>query len=538
MGSLKRIGVVSFATAALLVGACGSDSKDSGGGTTVASSSTSAAAGTPKKGGTITIGVEAETDRFDPGNGNIGFPARAIHHLVYGSLTAATPDGKWVPYLAESVTGSDDAKVWTVKLRQGMTFQDGTAFDATNVKASMDRIRLESLSKDAFSSYITGVDKVDDLTVKITLNKSYGVFPQILSDEFGAIVSTTATAKYGDSYGEHPTGAGPYKVVEYVRDDHLTLERFDGYFMKDTRGWADRIIFKPIPDDAARSAALRAGDVDVIATSNPSDIVAFRGDSKFRVHEVPNGASGVLFNVQSVPDVRVRKAVAMAMDKKALIDLVWNGVGDVVDSPIAKDSFWNDPAVKYPTYDPAGAKALVDEVAKETGKPVTLEVLSAIDQTNSNFKVALAEQLKAVGIDVQIASATDVNDYVDRYINSKFQVTTAGVFGVIDPWFEYTRRYYSSSPLNGSQFEDPELDKNLDIGATSTSPDERKKAYDKVQEILADNLVQLFVRSSTYAIITNDKIEGWGTLKGPDGQLSLGNYPQPIFGDEYWRSDA
>jgi peptide/nickel transport system substrate-binding protein len=546
MRRLRRTATFSLAAALLLMGACGGDNKSGGSDTTAVTSegaatsaggATTAAAGTPKKGGTITIAYEAETDRFDPGNGNISISARTVHHLVYGSLTASTPDGEYVPYLAESVTPNADATVWTIKLRPGMTFQDGTVFDATAVKASMDRFNHDSLSKGVLD-YITAVDKVDDLTIQITLNKQFGVFPQVLADEFGTIVSPTAVAKYGESYGDHPTGAGPYKVVEYVRDDHLTLERFDGYFMKDTRGWADRIIFKPIPDDAARAAALKAGDVDVIETSNPADILSFRGDSKFQLHEEPNGASGVLFNVKEIPDIRIRKAIAMAIDRDALIKLVYNGVGDAVQTPIALDSFWNDPNVKYPAYDPAGGKALVDQVVQETGQPVNLEILAPVDLTATNFAVALADELKAVGITAKVTNATDPNDYVNRYIQGQFQLTSVGLFGIIDPWFEYTRRYLSTSPLNGQQFKDAELDQNLEIGEKSTDPDARKKAYDRVQEIIADNVVHLFVRSSTTAVVTSDKIEGWGTLKGPDGQLTLGNYPLFIRADEYWRSDA
>jgi peptide/nickel transport system substrate-binding protein len=544
MTRLRWTAACSLVAVLLLAAACGDDDDDSassGGSATPAASSGGAttpvaAAGTPERGGTITIAYEAEVDRFDPGNGNISVPARTVHHLVYGSLTASTPEGEYVPYLAESVTPNDDATVWTIKLRPGMTFQDGTPFDATAVKASMDRFNNESLSAGVLD-YITAVDKVDDETIQITLNKPFGVFPQVLADEFGTIVSPTAVAEYGDSYGDHPTGAGPYKVVEYVRDDHLTLEKFDGYFMNDTRGWADRIIFKPIPDDAARAAALKAGDVDAIQTSNPADILSFRDDSNFRLHEEPNGATGVLFSVTAIPDIRVRQAIAMAIDREALIELVYSGVGDAVETPIPADSFWNDSNVEYPAYDPAAGKALIDQVVKETGKPISLEILAPVDQTATNFSLALADELKEIGITAKVVNATDPNDYVNRYIQGQFQLTTVGLFGIIDPWFEYTRRYSGTSPLNGQQFKDAELDQNLEIGEKSTDRDERKKAYDRVQEIIADNVVHLFVRSQTTAVVTNDKIEGYGTLKGPDDQLTIGNYPLFIRADEFWRND-
>ncbi len=493
-----------------------------------------AAAGEPQPGGTIVIGVDAETDRFDPGNGNISLPARSVHHLVYGSLTAATPEGEWVPYLAESVTSNEDATEWTVTLRPDLVFHDGNPLDAEALKASMDRFRLDTLAVDAFS-YITDVQVVDDLSVLITLNKSMGVFPQVLADEIGAVVSIAAVEEYGESYGDHPTGAGPYRVTEYVRDDHLTLEKVDDFFM-DNRGWADTIIFRPIPDDAARSAALRAGDVDVITMANPAEIASFEGDDDFKLNTFPFGASGVLFSVERIPDERVRQAIAMAIDKEALVELVWGGIGNAIESPWPEDSPWYT-ELDYPEFDPEAAAALVEEVEAETGEPVAFSILSPIDETNTNYKLALAEQLRAVGMDVDVADATDVNDYVNRYITGDYDITTAGLFAMLDPWFEYTRRYRSDSPLNGTGFASTALDDALAVGEASTDPAERKEAYDTVQKELADNLVQMFTRDATNAVITSNAIEGWGTLVGPDGGRSLGNAPILIVADEFWRND-
>ncbi len=530
-----------FLAVALVATACGGDDSDDASGDQPDDSP-----GEPQRGGTIVIGVDAETDRFDPGNGNIGFPARAVHHLVYGSLTAATPDGTWEPYLAESVTGNEDATVWTVTLREGLVFHDGNPLDAEALKASMDRFRLETLAEPSFT-YITAVDVVDPLTVDITLDKPFGVFPQVLADEIGAIVSIDAVEEYGEAYGDHPTGAGPYRVVEYVRDDHLTLERVEDFFM-DTRGWADQIIFRPIPDDAGRAAALRAGDVDVITTANPADIASFREDGAFNLYESAFGASGILFNVERVPDIRVREAVAMAIDKQALIDLVWNGVGEPLETPFASDSLWYTD-LEYPEYDPEAASDLIAEVEDEDG-PVSLSILSPVDETNTNFKLALAEQIRAVGIEVEVVDATDPNDYVNRYLRpadctptpttactGDYDITTSGVFPLIDPWFEYTRRFAPDSILNGTGFSSDALTEGLLTGEASTDPDERKAAYDVVQQELADNMVQLFVHNATAAVVTSDSIEGFGTLVGPDGESSLGNFPIALVADELWRND-
>ena len=493
------------------------------------------AEGEPKRGGTIVIGVEAETDLFDPANGNIAQPGRSIVSLLTGALTASDDKGNYVPYMAKTVTSNADATEWTIELYEGMTFHDGTTYDAAAVKKWIERANTDSLSAGAWP-YITAIDVVDPLTVKLTLDISMSQFPQVLADALGNIMSPAAVDEFGDDLGNNPVGAGPYMVEEFVRDDHLTLVRFPDYYFSDLRGYADTIIFRPIPDDAARAAALEAGDVDVIATTNPGDIQAFKEKDDFTVFERSFGAAGLLFNVEKIPDIRIRQAAAMALDKEAITDLVWNGIGGAVESPFPEDSFWYTD-VGAPDFDPEGAAALVEEVKAEGGD-TAIEILSGIDETSTNYKQVVAEQLRGVGLDVTIVNASDANDQVNRYIEGNYEIYTAGVFAIIDPWFEYTRRYKSDSVLNGTGFASPELDEALLQGAATTDPDERKAAYDLVQQTLAENVVQIFVHENSYAIISNNHIKGFGTGKNPDGSIGYMNFFIAEIADEYWRDDV
>ena len=501
----------------------------------------------PVAGGNINIGIQAETERFYPGNANIHVDARAINHLIYGSLTSANTDGEYVPYLAESVTPNDDATVWTITLRPDLVFHDGTPFDAAALKSAIDAITTTAENAAAFE-YVDGTAQIDDLTVEVTLNKPYAVFPQVLADEMGAVPSPTAVESqgmdvYASSLENPPIGAGPYRVVEWVRDSHIVLEKFEDYAFDD-RGWADTITFRVLPDDAARAAALEAGDLDVAVTLNPATILSFRDKDGFTVHELDYGSTGILFQVEAVPDLRVRQAVAMAIDKEALIELIWQGVGSAIDTPFPEDSFWHAEGVEYPAYDAEAAAALIEEVEAETGEPVTLTITPRIDETNLNYGTAVVEMLKGVGIDASLEVSVDTNDFVDRYLNGQFQMMGTGMFSVIDPWFEYTRRYESTAPLNGTGFgavypeAQAEMDEMLAIGAGSTDPDERKAAYDRAQEILAENLLQLFVRTDIYGVIVSDDILGYGTGTNPDGSGNLGNFFVAIRADELWRGDV
>lgn len=516
-----------------------------GGGDEETTTTEAMASGEPVEGGTIVIGVQAESECLDVGNCNIHVDARAENHLVYGELMSAASNGEYVPYLLESATPNEDATVWTLKLREGMTFHDGTPVNADAIKFNFDRVAFESLNA-ASADYYESTEVIDDLTVDVHLTKPYAVFPQVLADAFGALPSPTAVQEQGELYASSqenpPVGAGPYMMTEWVRDSHQVYEKFDGYIF-DNRAWPDRVEFRIIPDDAARAAALRAGDIDIAVTLSPSTIVSFRDDPDYTTHELDYGATGILFQVGEVPDVRVRQAVAMAIDKDTLIDLVWQGVGEPITTPFREDNFWYAD-VDYPAYDPAGAAALIAEVEAETGEPVTLTLTPRIDETSINFGTVVVEQLNEVGIDASLDISVDTNDFVNRYIEGDYMLMGTGVFTVLDPWFEYTRRYESTSVLNGTSLGDvypdvqAEIDEMLAIGAGSTDPDERKAAYDRVQELLAEYVLQLFIRSDVYGVIVSNDIMGYGTLENPDGSTSLGNFFTAILADELWREQG
>jgi len=494
------------------------------------------AEGEPVPGGTITIAVDLETAGWDPPNGLIGFPGRMVNHLVYGQLTMAQPDGTFVPYLAESVESNDDATVWTITLRDGMTFHDGTPFDAEALKFHFDRMAAPESSLAASFVNWASVEVLDALTVQITLTEPNARVPEGLADSAGNVVSPAAVEELGAEFNNMPVGAGPYRFVEWVRDDHLTLEKNED-FIFDDRGWADTIIFRPLPDDAARAAALRAGDVDAIVTTNTADIASFRDEAGFELHEVPFGASGMLFNIEAVPDTRVRQAVAMAVDKEAIADLVFSGVGEPTDSPWPMDSPWYAD-VAYPEFDPEGAAALIEEIQQETGAPVSLEIMPGVTETAQNLAVALQAQLQDVGMEVTLAEVADNNDYVVRYLEGNYEMTPSGLFGMVDPAFEYTRRFDSEALLNGTGYKTPEMDAALDIGISSLDQAERKVAYDEAQRLLAENLVQLYLATGVYGVVLSEDIDGYGKATNLDGSPSLGNYFTPILADTIWRADG
>ncbi len=491
----------------------------------------------PVRGGSITIGVDAETPGWYPPNGLIGAAGRIVNRLIYGSLTAGTPDGSYQPYLAESVTPNDDFTEWTIALREGMTFQDGSAFDSEAVKASMEAVIDPESAVGASFGWVTGIDAPDPETVVITADAPRATVPQVLSGPLGQIVSKEAVDAIGvDAFNSAPVGAGPYKMTEWVRDDHLTLEKVPDFFQDDI-GWADEIIIKPIPDAAARAAALSAGDIDVTFTGVPTDIEAFKNDASVTVNEVPLGVDMFFMNGAKAPfdDIRIREAVTIGVDRDELTTLVWGGIGKPATGPFQSDNPFYDSSLPAIGYDVDAATKLVDEYKEDKGLTEVSVVLTNYPGQDI-LDAAMKSQLEKIGLTVEVRPASDANAHNIEMIQGDFDLGGFTFPGFLDPDYEVTRFFPSDSFLNVNRIMSPELDAAIVAGRSTTDFDERKAAYDTVQEVVTQNYAGLYLHEFTFGIVSRSDIGGYGqgTVPGSDAR-TLGEYYSPILGDELFR---
>jgi peptide/nickel transport system substrate-binding protein len=501
-------------------------------------SSASDQATSATKGGTIVVGVDAETPGWDPPDGLIGLSGRIVMGAVYDSLTAPAPDGSFRPNLATSVK-SNGSKIWTIKLRRGVKFQDGTQFNAFAVEYHINRVIGPKSAVRATLNYIKSAKALNRYTVQIILNQPRADFPLTLSGGLGEVVSGAAVRRLGTNFRTRPVGAGPYRMTEWVRDDHVTLQRWGGYFRKD-QPYADKIVIRPIPDESARAAGLRAGNLDVIFTQNPTDIKSFRNNNRVKLREIQYGTTGLYLNTSKPPmnDIRVRKAISYALNRQELINTVWNGIGVPTNSPFPKSSFWANSKVAKPwdTFNLSAAKSLVDAYENATGRKVEFSIISRVSQTEQLYKQALQAQLARAGITVRIEQVTDDNTYVTRLIRGDYEVATRLFGGFLDPVFEITRLYSKGGLLNIDRFTTDELERNIQIGVRSQNRTARKKAYDKIQQILKDNVIGIYVRTNTVGIAMKPTINiaNW---RFPGGARGLGHeYITMINVDSLYRS--
>ena len=472
-------------------------------------------------GAQLVYGRAADSATLDPGENASGEDKR-VTYQIYESLvdTAIDKDGRStiVPLLAEKWDTSADGKEWTFTLRQGVKFHDGTDLDADAVVFAFDRQRdpnhpyypkKQKFWASQFGDLITKVEALDKQRVKFTLKQPFGPFLTNLAGPLGQIPSPTAVKKFGADFGTNPVGTGPFKLVQWVTGDRIVLERFDGYWRKPVA--LDRIIFRAIPDPAARYAEIQAGNIDVAIDIDPDNHSRAKADPNLQVLYRPSLNVGFLYiNIARKPfdNVKVRQAVAHAIDKQAIIDAFYSGIGRTAKN-VLPPSVWgyNDDVVDY-KYDPARAKQLLAEAGFPNGFDTTLWVMPVSRPYAPKPKEigeALYSYLNAVGIRGKITSF-DWTTYLAKTDAGEADLFMYGQTNTPDPhnflhWF-----FGATSPKNS--YNDPEVQKLLNDAATKTKIEERAPLYFKAQAMLHDGVPAVPFAHTTPIVLARKGVQG------------------------------
>ncbi len=491
------------------------------GGTSGTSTPTTSGASAPASseapaasGGDITYAHISEPVGLDPVNAPVSSAIGGNAPLaIYDSLMRLTPDDDVVPYLAESLE-SDDAKVWTLTLRDGVMFSDGTPFDADavvfNFERHMDPELTAASTARAYSSLLESVVAVDPLTVEITLSKPAANFPLGLAEALGYIGSPTAIEADPEGFSTNPVGAGPYMFKEWVRDDHMTLVPNPNYW-GEQKPQLDSITYKPIPDSDTRYNALLSGEVQIAWFQTPQQIIrAEETDDLDETIHAGNGGTLLQISVAAPPydDVRVRRAIAHAINFDALNATVFDGDAQPRTGPFSPDSPYYV-EVDVPTYDPEEGRRLIEEYEAETGTQVTLEWLSTTNPSGAQGVRAsevFQQLMNDVGIDTTITQY-DSAEWVSHLLDGTFQVLASTYPHFSDP-AEMAVQLGCGSALNFKAYCNQEMQAALDAGAATTDRDARVAAYAEAQQILAEDLPQVWFASGRTGLVYSPDVEG------------------------------
>jgi peptide/nickel transport system substrate-binding protein len=463
----------------LMAAACGGGDDDGGGG---GGGATGEDAGTPTPGGRVVYGLEAETtDGWCLPEAQLAIGGIMVAQSIYDTLTRPNAQGEMEPWLAESVEPNEDSTVWTIKIRDGVKFHDGSDLTADVVKNNIDAYRGAYPARSPLLTVfvfepIQSVDVIDPLTVQVNLKQPWVSFDTTLygSGRYGMM----AQAQLDDtsSCAENLIGTGPFTFVDWVPNQVFEAEKNEDYWATDAAGnqlpYLDAIEFRPIVEVAQRQNALESGEINAMHTSDAKTIDDLRplvesGELNAYESEEFGEVSYTMLNEARPPfdNIKARQAVAHAFDFDEVNAIINSGITTQATGPFAPGNIGNLDDTGFPTYDPEEAERLVAEYEQETGEPLAFTYTTTNAQATIELGQLVKEQAEAVGMSVEIITV-DQSTQIDSAISGDFEAIAWRNHPGGDPDQQYNW-WKSGSPVNFGKFVDPEIDRLLDEGRTT-----------------------------------------------------------------------
>jgi peptide/nickel transport system substrate-binding protein len=415
--------------------------------------------------------------------------------LIYDRLIRVTPDAQLVPGLAASWS-SPDPTTFELVLQEGVTFQDGTPFDADAVVQHLTRAR--DLADSVLAGNLAAVETieaVDDLTVRLTLNaERAGVLPYVLSGRTGMVPSPTALGEAGDAYGsDNAVGAGPYRYVENTPNDYMRLERWEGYWQPESQLLAgvEHNGFNP----TFQVERLTSGELNYVTIFDNQfpDVEGAAESGSLEYQVTPAPQYGELFvNIGRAPfdDVRVRQALNHAIDRDLIAEIVTGGSGTAAWGPLPEYSSAHNADVEgmYP-YDPERARELLAEAGFADG--ITIRTAFVGNPYYQVSAEALQVMLADAGITLELESVppAEINNAI--YVRQDFDAAVTAFLAPDDPGLALELKFGSTGNNNPSQVATEGLDELLAEGAATTDPDERAAIYQEAEMLVMEQALSV-----------------------------------------------
>jgi peptide/nickel transport system substrate-binding protein len=462
---------------------------------------------------TLRIGLADDPDLLDPTLAR-SFVGRIVFAGLCDKLVDIDAKLNVVPQLAQSYEWTD-SKTLVFKLRPGLTFHDGTPLDAEAVKFSMERhLTMQGSSRRGEISTLDHVEVVDPTTVKMVLKTPTSPFLAALTDRAGMIVSPTAAKAEGKDFALHPVCAGPFKFAERVAQDHITLDRFDKYWDASAIK-IGHIIYRTVTDPSVRLANIEAGALDMAERIQPTDVATVQKNPKLKLVVYPGlGYQGITFNVDHGPRAKtalgenalVREAFSLAIDRGALVQVVYNGMFTPTVQAVSPASPYYAESVKVPARDVAKAKALLQQAGVKL--PVDVDLTVTNNATQKQEGEVIQSMVQEAGFNlkvhsVEFATSLDADDRGD------FQAHLIGWSGRTDPDGNLYSFLHSGAPLNVSGYKSAEMDKLLEEGRAVSDVAKRKEIYAKIAALTVKDAPLIYLYSGKWITAMSSKVDGY-----------------------------
>ena len=482
----------------------------------------------------LKIGVHYEPSGVDP---HLGAAELALQMTngVFDTLVNKTAEGDYLPGLALSYSVSEDQCVYRFNLRQGVVFHDGTPFDAHSVKFSLDRARDPALKSQLAGGLLGSYREsrvVDTHCVEIVLDAPYALLLDALSQGWLAPVSSKAVAEKGALFARHPVGTGPFVFDRWIAGDCIVLKRNAAYAwappLVENKGPAliDEIVFKFLPDNEQRTAALRAGDVDAIYFTNPADCRSLRADGRFDVTTWPIRGVPVslMMNIKKTPtdDLAVRQAISHALDVDSLVQEVFHGEFQRAHGPVSQFTLGYDPAVEGAyAFDPDKAGRMLEEAGwllgadgrrYRDGAPLSVVFYALPVNFYPQFGAIVTRQLARVGIAVDVLLC-DPGPWIRAGMNGEHNLIPQGKYASTSQLLSFVYHARRSGPdgygwsKRGAD-DYPEIDSLTDAAETCLDKEDYVPLFKQVQQAVMQAALAVPLHCNTNIVTSNAGITG------------------------------
>lgn len=447
-----------------------------------------AQAATPTKGGTLRISVDQAASVIHPLLTRVN-PEYLVTELLYSNLTRLKVDMSIEPDLAESWAANDGLTEWTFRLRKGVSFHDGSAFTASDVVATFKAILDPATASPGRNNVgpISDVVAVDDTTVLFKLSGPYADLPVAMAYTNARIIPAAIATGDLKSLSTKAVGTGPFKLVSYEPDRLIVVERNPDYY-DPARPYLDRIEVQVFPDISAEGSALIAGDVDIISTIQPTEFLRIDGTDGIDTLRTPSGQfCNINFGCDTAPfnDARVRKAIALTVDREAMVGFVTEGFGTPGNDTPLNASYQFFKGVKQREKNIAEAKKLLAEAGHANGLQLTL-IASDRPAVRTQLAVALREMAKEAGITINVQTMPHATYLEQVWKKGSFYVGFYNMQPTPDGIFKLL--YTSDASWNETRWNNKAFDALVAEARGTVDPAKRTELYTKAQEIMNEDV--------------------------------------------------
>jgi len=465
----------------------------------------------------LTIGIGIDADTLNPQEQTTTL-IQNMCALLYDTYLYLTPEGKLEPRLVTKHEVSPDGLTWTLHLRQGVKFSDGTPFNAKAMKLSWDRALDPKMPRVPLRFTITVVNEcvvVDDYTVQLKLKFPFAPLDQTLSLVIAATISPAAIAKYGDEVRNNPIGAGPFKLSEWVKGDRIVMVRNDDYW--GPKATVEKIIWKIVPDVSTREAMLRTGQIDICYKPSPANLAALKGDPKIKV-EMPLDTRTIFMALRgdrpALKDKRVRQAFNYAVDKKAIVKKVLFDTAQPMEGAVSPMLFGYAKMEPQYDYNPDKAKQLLKEANFDFNQTVRLASPQGRYLFDTQVAEAVLAYIQAIGVKAELR----VYDWptfmaaVYKVEQPEMDVSLLGWGPMIMDadmalYGQFTTSVYPPKGLGSAFYSNSEFDKVMEQSRQEQNSEKRKALLVQASKIVWEDCPWLWLHVEKFVIAYNSKIE-------------------------------